>query len=439
MGALPQPNIRRSTKPAPVTGNRKPPVSTEQSGVKASDTRRSFEGTFVGFEVWFLQALRRGCNSLAERNLVDYVAELANEREKGNPFGCTPAIMTQDLADAIGCTRQNVNCSAGAWFGPEGLIERTDGPVAKRAGVIEKNADNRAYSYRIRAEYAREWSERRFKAREEAKAKKAAELEAAAEEQPDDAVEQRKTLTYQLAKPVRVGPGKLFKLPESAAAAVQNCTAIATTRDGTIRHLEIFARDGEDVLLFDFEAAAKPVPIDKSTCRSPLPSPSQEKPVIDKSTCRSADTDVANKGLTSLSAALDERGLVIARRRVVILETIISGIPLSFFAGILDEKIRKARAKKQAYSTAWLETTARDAAEAWAEHERVAAATEPEPEQAAAACLRCGNSGIVEWHPGEYTISDMVQAIEGGREYCDCPAAAVTRDLVAPALMRRSS
>lgn len=318
MSAAPQPNLNRKPKhqQPEVVRDRKPPVSAEESGVKPEAARRPFEGKrFVAFEIWILHALREGCNSLAEQNLILYIAELANDREPGNPFGATGPLMTKDLASAIGCTTQNVNCSAAAWFGPQGLVERTEAPAAKKKGVIDSAPDSRAFSYRIRVEFARDWAKARKKARE---AKETA--------KPAKAKREAKPKPFAIDKPVRVGPGNPFKLPAEAIPQIQGCTAIESKRDGELRAFQI---DG-DVLRFDFAEASPAEAIDKSTCRSgqanTRSSTPQQDPSIDKSTCRSGNIDTENKGLScdspavireSLRAELDRRYM----RKVGVIDT----------------------------------------------------------------------------------------------------------------------
>jgi hypothetical protein len=136
MSALPVPSPRSpEVEPQPGRGGKKPPARSRQSNhteetaaVKAPKNRPHAGKRFVGLETWFLRAVRLGANSQAEMALILFVAEMADSREMGNPFGRTPYLLNKDLAADLGCTTQNVNCSAAAWFGPEGLVHRYEHP-----------------------------------------------------------------------------------------------------------------------------------------------------------------------------------------------------------------------------------------------------------------------------------------------------------------------
>lgn len=398
MSALPIPAAHDSpAKP----GGRKAPAKARQSRSRAdadaAPAARPFYGkNFVGFENWILDAIRHGANSLAEMNLILYIAEMANDRERGNVFARTAPIMPKALSDQIGCTTQNINCSASVWFydaavakagDPTGLIERFEHKKRKPAAgaPYDAAADSRAFSYQIRADYIRTWLKHRLEARE----REQAEREAAAERRRQLAAEaeqsEKKAPRFALSKPVRVSPSKPFRLPESAREAIRtNCTAITSKREGTITDLRVTPKG---VLIFDFDAApasAAETEIDKSTCRPSPPPPSAKERRNDKPTCRLENADAENKGLTGLdartlqanatnpgaclaglAAGLKSRRLVATREQAERVLTEIGLIPVSFFLKTLDTKIQKAKARGSSYSPSWLVRTAKDAVSAW--------------------------------------------------------------------------
>jgi hypothetical protein len=294
---------------ASVTPRRKQPNNAESP--RSSEPRR-FEGKrFVALEETFVDALCEGCDSTTELKLVLQVMKLANTRETGNPFGWSEPIMLGELAKRVGCSRQYINCAAKSLFSETGIFERMEKTSAAQAGVIEGAGDSRAFAYRVRGEYWREWLKLRRAAHKRADAdreKLRKKLEKPAAPAP-----------YSLPSPVDLGPAsKPFELPDAARDAIANCTAITAQRPGKLKHLSV---DAKGVIVFDFDPAPAAAvdaptpfetvkPIDNWGCRSPIADAENKRlipPASDMADSAATAASLADRFREQLNAALLQR------------------------------------------------------------------------------------------------------------------------------------
>ncbi len=401
----------------------------------------------------FVWALSECCESPVEMKLLLHIMRLANERDLGNPGGWIQPILPGDAAELAGCSTQNLRCEGKRLFGEWSLIERMEAPEAVGKKLIAGPVDPRAHTYRVRIDPTDPAAIDRFlKARREAKRKAQEEAErAAAAAEPEVEEEEEKPAarrTSLLLKPVKIGPKAPLQLSPESRELIRKCTSIGSSRTGELKRLVI--EDG-NVLIFDFAPATVGAsPKTEGRRKSISASVLADLPNDLLKTKELAVSPVrANGALERLLRDELDRKLM-AKCGESPIDDAIFGRVLTELGTLDDRLVAGMMALVQAsyrkiFSWAFLVTApgskvlglAARARVAYQREKELMERTPPTPEQKATTCKRCGGSGLVgtDWE----SIPDAVRAVQGGAAYCSCSDAAIVRDLVAPALLRRSS